>query len=175
VQLYKDFNFRVADGFEAEARKTLNMVQQWQAATQYTLQELGIAPWVTKAQQQAQKVLQLVTVRVDNESAKVKGELAAARKQTDEAIRKAYDILNALAVLQPSAELNALITVLFGIEDRAKLYYISSGKSGGDKPAPTPDGGSEDGGSDDGGSDVTPVTPEPTPTPTPTPSDGDED
>ena len=145
VQLYKDFNFRVA-------RKTLNMVQQWQAATGYTLEELGIAPWVTKAQQQAQKVLQLVTVRVDNESAKVKGELAAARKQTDEAIRKAYDILNALSVLQPSAELNALITVLFGIEDRAKLYYISGGKSGGDKPTPTPDGGSEDGGSDDGGS-----------------------
>ena len=108
VQLYKDFNFRGADGFEAEARKTLNMVQQWQAATQYTLQELGIAPWVTKAQQQAQKVLQLVTVRVDNESAKVKGELAAARKQTDEAIRRAYDILNALAVLQPTQELNAL-------------------------------------------------------------------
>ena len=178
-QVMKDFNFSTSDGFEAEARKVLNMVQQWQAATDYTLQELGIAPWVTKAQQQAQKVLQLVTVRVDNESAKVKGELAAARKQTDEAIRKAYDILNALAVLQPSAELNALITVLFGIEDRAKLYYISGGKtSGGDKPTPTPspDGGSEDLGSDDGGSDVTPVTPEPTPTPTPTPSDegGDE-
>ena len=122
-------------------------------------------------------MLQLVTVRVDNESAKVKGELAAARKATDEAIRKAYDILNALAVLQPSAELTALITVLFGIEDRAKLYYISGGKSGGDKPTPTPDGGSEDGGgSQDGGSDVTPVTPEPTPTPTPTPSGdgGDE-
>ena len=134
VQLYKDFNFRVADGFEAEARKTLNMVQQWQAATGYTLEELGIAPWVTKAQQQAQKVLQLVTVRVDNESAKVKGELAAARKQTDEAIRRAYDILNALAVLQPSAELLALVNVLFGIEDRAKLYYISGGKTSGDKP-----------------------------------------
>jgi len=169
VQLYKDFNFRVADGFEAEARKTLNMVQQWQSATAYTLQELGIAEWVTKAQQQAQKVLQLVTVRVDNESAKVKGELAAARKATDEAIRKAYDILNALAVLQPSAELSALVTVLFGIEDRAKLYYISGGKTGGDRPTPTPDGGgssdggSTDGGSDDGGSDVTPVTPEPTP------------
>ena len=84
------------------------MVQQWQAATAYTLQELGIAPWVTKAQQQAQKVLQLVTVRVDNESAKVKGELAAARRATDEAIRKAYDVLNALAVLQPTQELNAL-------------------------------------------------------------------
>ena len=175
VQLYKDFNFRVADGFEAEARKTLNMVQQWQAATAYTLQELGIAPWVTKAQQQAQKVLQLVTVRVDNESAKVKGELAAARKATDEAIRKVYDILNALNVLQPSAELSALTSVLFGIEDRAKLYYINGGKSGGDRPTPTPDGGgSDDGGSSDDGSDVTPVTPEPTPTPTPTPS-GDDD
>ena len=123
-------------------------------------------------------MLQLVTVRVDNESAKVKGELAAARRATDEAIRRAYDILNALAVLQPTQELTQLVTVLFGIEDRAKLYYISGGKTGGDRPTPTPkpDGGSEDGGSDDGGSDVTPVTPEPTPTPTPTPSDegGDE-
>ena len=79
-QVMKDFNFSTSDGYEAEARKTLNMVQQWQAATQYTLQELGIAPWVTKAQQQAQKVLQLVTVRVDNESAKVK--VSASREQS---------------------------------------------------------------------------------------------
>ena len=171
VQLYKDFNFRVADGFEAEARKTINMVQQWQAATGYTLQELGIAPWVTKAQQQAQKVLTLVTVRVDNESAKVKGELAAARKATDEAIRKAYDILNALVVLQPSAELTALITVLFGIEDRARLYYISGGKTGGDRPTPTPDGGS-----DNGGGDTPTPTPDPTPgsNPDPNPGGGDD-
>ena len=80
---------------------------------------------MTKAQQQAQKVLQLVTVRVDNESAKVKGELATARKATDEAIRKAYDVINALCVLAPSAELSALVNVLLGIEERAKLYYIS--------------------------------------------------
>ena len=150
VQLYKDFNFRVADGFEAEARKTLNMVQQWQAATSYTPEELGIAPWVTKAQQQAQKVLQLVTVRVDHESAKVKGELAAARRATDEAIRKAYDVLNALTVLQPSTALNDLLVLLFAIEDRAKLYYISGGKtSGGDTP--TPSGNPTQGGTSGGG------------------------
>ena len=41
VQLYKDFNFRVADGFEAEARKTINMAQQWTAATDYTLGEIN--------------------------------------------------------------------------------------------------------------------------------------
>ena len=69
VQLYKDFNFRVSDGFEAEARKTLNMVQQWKSSTAYTLAELGIAEWVDKAETQAQKVMNLVTVRLDNESA----------------------------------------------------------------------------------------------------------
>lgn len=94
VQLFKDFNFHVSDGFEAEARKVLNMAQQWQAATDYTLAELGIDVWVQKAVVQAQKVLQLVALRVDHESAKVKGELATARKATDEAFRQAYDVLN---------------------------------------------------------------------------------
>ena len=56
---------------------------------------------------------------------------ADARKATDQAIRKAYDVLNALFVLSPSASLTALISVLFGIEERAKLYYISGGKTGG--------------------------------------------
>ena len=43
-------------------------------------------------------MLNLVAVRVDNQSAKVKGELADARKATDATIRQAYDVLNALAV-----------------------------------------------------------------------------
>jgi len=90
----------------------LNMAQQWQAATDYTLAELGIDVWVQKAVVQANKVLGLVALRVDHESAKVKGELADARKATDAAIRKAYDVLNALTVLQPSTELSALINVL---------------------------------------------------------------
>ena len=159
VQLYKDFNFSISDGIEAEARKTINMVQQWNAATDYTLAELGIEQWVTKAYQKANEVLQLIAVRVENESQKVKGEMAAARKATDAAIRSAYDILNALAVLQPSDALTQLITLLFSIEDRAKLYYISGGTtSGGDKPTPTPDGGDT-----------------PAPTPDPTPSGGGDD
>ena len=116
------------------ARQVLNMAQQWQAATDYTL--------------------------------------ADARKATDAAIRQAYDVLNALAVLSPSASLSALINVLFGIEEHAKLYYISGGKTGGDTPTPTPDGGSDSGDSSDSG-DVTPVTPDPTPDPTPS-GGGDE-
>ena len=149
-QVFRDFNFSTSDGFEAEARKVINMSQQWAAATEYELAELGIEAWVQKAVVQANKVLQLVAVRVDHESAKVKGELAAARKATDEAIRKAYDVLNALAVLQPSTALNDLLVLLFAIEDRAKLYYISGGKtSGGDTP--TPSGNPTQGGTSGGG------------------------
>ena len=76
--------------------------------------------------------------------------MAAARKATDEAIRKAYDVLNALTVLQPSTALNDLLVLLFAIEDRAKLYYISGGKtSGGDTP--TPSGNPTQGGTSGGG------------------------
>ena len=159
-QVFKDFNFSTSAGFEAEARNVLNMAQQWAAATEYELTELGIEAWVQKAVVQANKVLQLVTVRVDHESAKVKGELAAARKATDEAIRQAYDVLNALCVLAPSAGLSSLVSVLLSIEDRAKLYYISGGTtSGGGKPnqgggSSTGDngGGSGSGSDDNGGS-----------------------
>ena len=93
-----------------------------------------------------------------------KGELADARKATDAAIRSAYDILNALNVIQPSEALTQLTTLLLSIEERAKLYYISSGKktepepqpNGGDEPAPS--GDDTPSGDDDG--EVTPVTPE---------------
>ncbi|MBR0048011.1 MAG: hypothetical protein IJP74_01665 [Prevotella sp.] len=123
-----------------------------------------------KAYQQANAVLHLISVRVENESQKVKGETAAARKATDAAIRSAYDVLNALAVLQPSDALTQLITLLFSIEDRAKLYYISGGStSGGDKPTPTPDGGD----TPTPTPDLTPdPTPDPAPEPTPDPSGG---
>ena len=150
LQLFKDFQFSTSDGYEAEARKILNMNQQWQAATDYTLAELGIAEWVQKAVAQANKVLQLVTVRVEHESAKVKGELAEARKQTDAAIRQAYDILNALTVLQSSAELQALISLLLGIEERAKLYYINGATTAGGSGSGSSSSGSSSGGSEGG-------------------------
>lgn len=161
-QVFKDFGFSTKAGYEAEARMTVNMVQEWQTPDKYDLAALGIETWVLKARQQAVKVLNLVAVRVDNESAKVKGELADARKATDEAIRHLYDVLNALAVLQPSEGLTRLIQQLQAIEDRARQYYISSGKPGTDpkpEPQPEPDGGDDQ---QDGDSDgeVTPVTPE---------------
>ena len=83
-----------------------------------------------------------------------------------------------MSVLEPSAELSALISVLIGIEERAKLYYIGSGKSGGMKPtnsnAPTDNGGTTPTAPD------TPTTPDTPDTPsgggdTPTPPSGGGD
>lgn len=158
VQLFKDFHFATNDGLEAEARKTINMAQQWEAATDYTLKELGVDEWVRKAKAQADKVLELVGQRVENESMKVKGEMADARKVTDQTIRSAYDVINALTVLQPSEALTELISLLFSIEDRARLYYMSGGKTGGGNPVPNP-GGTPGGGSGDNGDEDTSGTP----------------
>lgn len=169
-QVFRDFHFSTTDGFEAEARKTVNMYQEWTTPGKYDLDALAVRPWMEKAYEQAQKVLGLVAVRVDNESAKVKGELATARRATDEAIRKAYDVVNALSVLAPTAELTALTTVLLGIEERAKLYYISGGKTSGGSTS----GGSSSG---DSGSTDNPIPSNPgthNDEPTPQPNNGSE-
>jgi len=135
---YKDFGFSTKAGYEAEARMTVNMVQEWQTPGKYDLAALGIEPWITKAAGQAQKVLNLITVRVDNESAKVKGELADARKATDEAIRRLYDVLNALAVLQPSEGLTQLIQQLQAIEDRARRTTSAAARPAAATRSPSP-------------------------------------
>ena len=66
---------------EAEARKTINMVQQWTGSDAYDLAGLGIQEWVAKAQQQATQVLALVAQRVENESQKVKVSASRAQSQ----------------------------------------------------------------------------------------------
>ena len=152
VQLFKDFNFSSSNGFEAEARKTINMVQQWKADKNYTLKELGIDEWVEKANTQAEKVMALIAQRIENESTKVKGEMADARKATDAAIANAYNVIGVLNTFQSSAGLTELISLLFAIEDRARMYYMPGGKTDGDLPT-TPNPPTDDEGNDDGGND----------------------
>lgn len=149
VQLFKDFNYSISGGIEAESRKAFNMVQQWKESKEYTLSELGIEEWVDKVNETANNVLALIAQRVQNESEKVKGEMADARKVTDGAIRKAYDIINALMILSPTDELTKAVNLLLSIEDRARLYYINTNKGTGSKPGGAA-GADEDGGDDDG-------------------------
>lgn len=153
-QLFKDFQFSTRDGYEAEARKTINMVQQWEAAKEYTLKELGIDEWVRKANEQANRVMGYIEQRVENESMKVKGEMADTRKATDEAIGKAYGLINALNAFAPTAALTELTSLLFSIEDRARMYYMPGGKVDGGNPVPNPGG---DGEEDGGGGEMPPI------------------
>ena len=44
VQLFKDFQFSTSDGIEAEARKVVNMAQQWSRSSDYTL-----ASWASRS------------------------------------------------------------------------------------------------------------------------------
>ena len=155
-QLFKDFQFTTREGMEAEARKTINMVQQWKAAKEYTLKELGIDEWVGKANEQANQVMACIAQRVENESMKVKGEMADARKATDEAIERAYGVVNVLNDFSPSTALTELISLLFSIEDRARMYYMPGGKVDGGNPVPNPGG---DGGADDEDEDMSGTPP----------------
>ena len=178
LQLWKDFNFKTNDSYSGESSKIINIYQEV-VKRQSDAEALGVWTYLQKARQQAVTVQSLLSLRFDELSSRVVGELKEARANTDSAVKQVYQIINSLQILMPSAEITALAQKLKAIEDYAKQYYLkTSTSSDGGEPTPTPDGGGSDdgGGSSDGDSDVTPVTPEPTPTPTPTPSgDGDDE
>lgn len=184
LQLWKDFNFKTNDSYSGESSKIINIYQEV-AKRQSDAEALGVWTYLQKARQQAVTVQSLLSQRFDELSSRVAGELKDARANTDAAVKQVYQVLTAIQVLAPSAEITALAQKLKAIEDYAKQYYLKSGSSsdGGDKPAPSPDGGgdSDDEEGGDGGDTPTPTpdpTPEPTPDPTPDPDPsggGDDD
>ena len=150
-QVFKDFKFRVNDGYGAEADKILQMAQNLQPKAEY-LTQIGAMQWFMKAQAAARQVNQLLVERARYKGEQVKGELKAARKATDMAVADLYKTIMAMMDLMPSEGLTALYTQLKGFELYAREYLLPKGK-GGDEPEPGPDGGDDRG-------EVTPVTPE---------------
>lgn len=147
-QVFKDFKFSINDSYGAEADKTLQMGQNLQPLKEY-LTGIGAWQWYLKAREAATLVTQLLAERAKTKGAEVKGELKAARRQTDLAVADLYKTINAMMDIQPSDELTALYTQLKGFERYARQYYLPKGKDS-DEPEPEPD--------TDG--DVTPVKPE---------------
>ena len=137
-QKFADFNFSTSDGCEACARKIINMKQEW-TTQQEALTTLGIWQWITLAGQQAITVLNLIEQRVLHEAAKEKGAMQAARKKTDAAVKDLYEVINSMNTMMPSDALTELTRHLHSIEERAKLYYISSPSGDEPEPTPTPD------------------------------------
>ena len=147
-QVFKDFKFSINDGYGAEADKILQMGQNLQPMQEF-LTQIGAWQWYVKAAQSAQNVRYLLGERAKTKGETVKGELKAARRQTDLAVADLYKTINAMMDLMPSDALTALYTQLKGFERYAKQYYLSKGK---DEDEPEPEPQPEP--------DVTPVQPE---------------
>ena len=147
-QVFKDFKFSINDGYGAEADKIIQMGQNLQPMQTF-LTSIGAWQWFVKANQSAVEVRRLLGERAKTKGEAVKGELKAARRQTDLAVADLYKTINAMMDLMPSDALTALYTQLKGFERYAKQYYLSKGKDEDEpEPEPEPDG------------DVTPVKPE---------------
>ena len=147
-QVFKDFKFSINDGYGAEADKIIQMGQNLQPQQEF-LTQIGAWQWFVKATQAATEVRSLLGERAKTKGETVKGELKAARRQTDLAVADLYKTINAMMDLMPSDTLTALYTQLKGFERYAKQYYLSKGKAEDEpEPEPEPEG------------DVTPVKPE---------------
>lgn len=147
-QVFKDFDFSINDSYGAESDKIIQMGQNLQPMQEY-LTQIGAWQWYVKAAQSAQNVRYLLGERAKTKGETVKGELKAARRQTDLAVADLYKTINAMMDLMPSDALTALYKQLKGFERYAKQYYLSKGK---DEDEPTPEPEPE--------GDVTPVKPE---------------
>jgi hypothetical protein len=128
AQVFKDYNFSPSDTYTAEAEKIRNMNQVFQARIA-DLQALGVADYWAKAVTHAANMEQLLSQRFDDIAARVVGEVKTARANTDNAIKAMYELLAAMKVMMPSAELDNLISQLDAIEAYAWQYYLN-GKGG---------------------------------------------
>lgn len=128
AQVFKDYNFSPSDTYTAEAEKIRNMNQVFQARIA-DLQALGVADYWAKAVTHAATMEQLLSQRFDDIAARVVGEVKTARANTDNAIKAMYELLAAMKVMMPSAELDNLISQLDAIEAYAWQYYLN-GKGG---------------------------------------------
>jgi hypothetical protein len=88
-QVFKDFVFSINDSYGAEADKILQMGQNLQPLQEF-LTGIGAWQWYIKAAQAATQVRYLLGERAKTKGETVKGEVKAARRQTDLAVADLY-------------------------------------------------------------------------------------
>jgi len=156
LQVFKDFKFSTHDAYGAESDKIIQMQQNLQPHEAF-LTQIGAWTFLTKAVAAAQLVRQLLGQRALTLGEAVKGEMKAARRQTDVAIAELYKTLMAMMELMPTPELSALYTQLKGVELYARQYYLKDSHSGsgsgeGGNSGSGSNSGGQQGGGDSGGS-----------------------
>ena len=148
-QPFKDFDYRRDEVLMAQNAKWQNIAQVFaQSARQMDLQKMGLTELVTKANTLTAEIAALMQQRQTEGATYMKGEMAAARQESEGLLSQVLQYLNALLLVSPDAALEQVAQYIQQDMDKVNLQY-QQGRS--HKP-------SEDGGSD--GGDVTPVEPE---------------
>lgn len=142
LQLWKDFDFKTSNGYNAESSKVINMFQEVEAR-QSDAELLGVWTYFQKAQQQAQKIQALLNERFTELSSRTVGEMKKTRAATDTATKHLYQVLTSLQLLTPSEQQADLIKKLHAIEDYARTYYLRTSAGSSAAPTETPDGGGD--------------------------------
>lgn len=109
LQVFKDYKFSPSDTYTAEADKVRNMNQVFQTRLA-DLETLGVKDYWTQVVAHATNVEQLLAQRFDALAAQSAGAMKTARTNTDQALKSVYELLAAMNVMAPSAELTSLIT-----------------------------------------------------------------
>ena len=148
-QPFKDFDYRRDEALMAQNAKWQNIAQVLaQAARQMDLQKMGLTELVEKANTLTAEIANLMQQRQTEGATYMKGEMAAARQESEGLLSQVLQFVNALLLVSPDAALEQVAQYIQQDMDKVNLQY-QQGRS--HKPA-------EDGGSDSG--DVTPVEPE---------------
>lgn len=150
-QVFKDYKFSTGDSYTGQSVKMDNMWQVF-SENQSKLETLGVWSLLEQAMVYNAQVKSYFAARIDQLSTRVVGEMRDARAATDQAYQQLCDVLDAMSVLTPSAELSALERRLNALVDYYKQYYIrSSSGSSGSSSSSSGSGTEQGGGSEQGG------------------------
>lgn len=160
LQVFKDYDFSVADSYTKQSVKMDNMWQVLQTM-QTALETLGVWDILQSAMEQNEVVKAYFASRINEQAERVVGELKACRQRSDAAYQQLCTIIDALLLLQPTDALQTVARRISTLTDYYKQYYIkggtssssSSGSSGSASSGSSGSGSSDSGsGSSDSGS-----------------------
>lgn len=144
-QPFKDFDYRRDEALMAQNGKWQNIAQVFAQADRLAdLQAMGLAALVTKANTLTAEIQQLMQQRQTDQSYYMKGEMAAARQESELLLAQVVQYVNALLVVSPDQAVEQMAQYMQQDFNKTEQQY-QQGRKHGKK--------------DDEG-DVTPVEPE---------------
>ena len=146
-QPFKDFDYRRDEAMMAQNAKWRNIAQVFSesAINEDALQKMGLAALVTKANTLTAEIEQLMQQRQTDQASYMKGEMAAARQESEGQLSQLLQYVNALLIVSPDAAVEQMAQYIQQDMDKVDLQYQQGRRH-----------------KKDDESDVTPVEPEAT-------------